>query len=152
MAGIAKHQLKLRGQWRATPSWTIGSTIIAFSDQYARGNENNQHKAVDAANSFDGNDYLGSGKVAGYAVLNLDTRYKFANTGWQLFGKLNNVFDHKYYSSGLLGENAFIGAGSSFQANSDSSKEMFLAPGAPRAGWVGVRYDFDKPKTAANAD
>lgn len=153
MAGIAKHQLKLRGQWRATPSWTIGSTVIAFSDQYARGNENNQHKAVDAANSFDVNDYLGSGKVAGYAVFNLDTRYKFANTGWQLFGKLNNVFDHKYYSSGLLGENAFITPGTSaFDVTSGSTKEMFLAPGAPRAGWVGVRYDFDKPKTTANAD
>jgi hypothetical protein len=52
-----------------------------------------------------------------------------------------------------LGENAFITPGTSaFDVTSGSSKEMFLAPGAPRAGWVGVRYDFDKPKTAANAD
>lgn len=146
LAGIAKHQLKLRGEWQALPNWAIGATMVAFSDQYARGNENNKHKADNVT-------YFGSGKVAGYAVFNLDTRYKFGNTGWQLFGKLNNVFDHEYYSSGLLGENAFIGAGSSFDTGAGSKKELFLAPGAPRAGWLGVRYDFGKPKAStASAD
>ncbi|MDD2932518.1 MAG: TonB-dependent receptor [Methylotenera sp.] len=145
LAGIPKHQFKLRGEWLAVPNWTIGATMVAFSDQYVRGNENNQHKAGVGA---DGNTYAGSGKVAGYAVFNLDTRYKFDNTGWQLFGKLNNVFDHEYYSSGLLGENAFIGAGSSFDTGAGSKKELFLAPGAPRAGWLGVRYEFGKPKAS----
>ncbi|MDP1659225.1 MAG: TonB-dependent receptor [Methylotenera sp.] len=149
LTGIAKHQLKLRGEWQALPNWAIGASMVAFSDQYARGNENNKHKA---GVGIDGNDYAGSGKVAGYAVFNLDTRYKFGNTGWQLFGKLNNVFDHEYYSSGLLGENAFIGAGSTFSADADSKKELFLAPGAPRAGWIGVRYDFGKPKSSAAVD
>lgn len=149
LAGIAKHQLKLRGEWQVMSNWIIGATMVAFSDQYARGNENNKHKAVDAANSFDGNAYAGSGKVAGYAVFNLDTRYKFANTGWQLFGKVNNVFDHEYYSSGLLGENAFNGTngdgvGNAFSTNAGSKKELFLAPGAPRAAWIGARYDFPK--------
>lgn len=155
LAGIPKHQFKLRGEWHATPSWTIATTMVAFSDQYARGNENNQHKAGVGA---DGNNYAGSGKVAGYAVFNLDTRYKFANTGWQLFGKVNNLFDHEYYSSGLLGENSFngvggtnggAGVGSSFSLDAESKKELFLAPGAPRAGWIGVRYDFGKPKASA---
>ena len=144
LAGIPKHQLKLRGEWLAMPNWSIGATMVAFSNQYARGNENNKHKAVDAANSFDGNDYSGSGKVAGYAVFNLDTRYRFANTGWQLFGKLNNIFDHEYYSSGLLGENAFNASGGTFATDAETKKELFLAPGAPRAGWVGMRYDFPK--------
>lgn len=158
LAGIPKHQLKLRGEWRAMPNWTIGSTIVAFSDQYARGNENNQHKAMTSTEQTaatagnDTNSYSGSGKVAGYAVFNLDTRYKFGSTGWQLFGKLNNVFDHEYYSSGLLGENAFIGAGSTFDTAAGSNKELFLAPGAPRAGWVGLRYDFGKPKSSAVID
>lgn len=148
LAGIPKHQLKLRGEWQAMPNWSIGATMVAFTDQYARGNENNKHKAVDAANSVDGNDYSGSGKVAGYAVFNLDTRYKFGESGWQLFAKINNVFDHEYYSSGLLGENVFTGAGNTFATDANSSKELFLAPGAPRAGWVGVRYDFGKAKAA----
>lgn len=152
MAGIAKHQFKLRGQLQATPNWSIGTTGVAFSDQYARGNENNQHQAGIGA---DGKTYAGSGKVKGYAVLNLDSRYNFNTSGWQLFAKVNNVFDRKYYSSGLLGENAFIGTNSTFDAGNNSKKELFLAPGAPRAAWIGMRYDFGKPKgiaAAANAD
>ncbi len=152
LAGIPEHQLKLRGEWRAMPNWTIGATTVAFSDQYARGNENNKHKAVDAANSFDGNDYAGSGKVRGYAVLNLDTRYKFTNTGWQIFAKVNNVLDHEYYTSGLLGENAFTAAGGTFATDANSKKELFLAPGAPRAGWIGLRYDFGGGKATTSVD
>lgn len=135
--GIPQHQLKLRGEWRAMPNWTVGATLVAFSDQYARGNENNKHRP-------DNVDYFGSGKVSGYAVLNLDTRYKFGESGWQLFGKINNVFDREYHTSGLLGENAFTAAGNTFATDAESRKELFLAPGAPRAGWVGVRYDFPK--------
>ncbi|NOS96429.1 MAG: TonB-dependent receptor [Methylotenera sp.] len=155
LAGIPKHQFKLRGEWLAVPNWTIGATMVAFSDQYVRGNENNQHKAGVGADGI--NTYAGSGKVAGYAVFNLDTRYKFDNTGWQLFAKLNNVFDHEYYSSGLLGENSFngtggtnggAGVGTGFSTDAASKKELFLAPGAPRAGWLGVRYDFGKPKSS----
>ena len=152
MAGIAKHQFKLRGQLQATPNWSIGTTGVAFSDQYARGNENNQHQA-------DGSTYNGSGKVKGYAVLNLDSRYNFNSSGWQLFAKVNNVFDRKYYTGGLLGENAFNGNNndgtSDFSTDAGSKKELFLAPGAPRAAWIGMRYDFGKPKgiaAAANAD
>ena len=142
LAGIPKHQLKFHGEWQAMPNWVIGATMVAFSDQYARGNENNKHKADDVT-------YFGNGKVAGYAVFNLDTRYKFGTSGWQIFGKINNVFDHEYYTSGLLGENAFTAAGNTFATDANSKKELFLAPGAPRAGWVGVRYDFDKPKVFA---
>lgn len=152
LPGIPNHQLKLRGEWRAQPNWTIGATLVAFSDQYARGNENNKHNAVAAANSLDGNDYAGSGKVAGYTVLNLDSRYRFGESGWQLFAKINNVFDRKYYSSGLLGENVFTAAGNSYAADAESKKELFLAPGAPRAGWIGLRYDFGKPKAMGTKD
>jgi outer membrane receptor protein involved in Fe transport len=163
MAGIAKHQFKLRGQWQATPNWSIGTTGVAFSDQYARGNENNKHQAGTFTITDTINDpthpstatYYGSGKVKGYAVFNLDSRYNFNTSGWQLFAKVNNVFDRKYYTSGLLGENAFIGTNSTFDAGNNSKKELFLAPGAPRAAWIGMRYDFGKPKgiaAAANAD
>jgi outer membrane receptor protein involved in Fe transport len=96
--------------------------------------------------------YFGSGKVGGYGVLNLDTRYNFAASGWQLFAKVNNVFDREYYTSGLLGENAFNAAGAGFATDAESKKELFLAPGAPRAGWIGLRYDFGGAKSGARID
>lgn len=137
--GIPRHQLKFRGEWRALPSWTIGASAVMFSDQYARGNENNQHQA-------DGVNFFGSGKVAGYGVLNMDTRYSFPNSGWQLFAKVNNVFDRQYYTSGILGNNLFTGPGSTFDDTGTGVNEIFLAPGAPRAGWVGLRYEFGEAK------
>lgn len=135
--GIPKHQLKFRGEWRALPAWTIGASAVVFADQYARGNENNQHQA--------GGAFMGSGKIGGYGVLNLDTRYTVANTGWQVFAKVNNVFDRDYYTSAMLGQSGFFANGT-FGGGSD---QTFLAPAAPRAGWVGLRYDFGKPKTSA---
>lgn len=140
--GIPEHQLKLRGEWKAMPNWTIGATGVMFSDQYARGNENNRHQADNVT-------YFGSGKIGGYGVLNLDTRYSFASSGWKLFAKVNNVFDRKYYTGGLLGENAFTAAGNTFATDASSQKELFLAPGAPRAAWIGIRYDFGGSKKSA---
>jgi len=140
--GIPKHQLKFRGEWRALPTWTVGASAVLFADQYARGNENNQHQA-------DGVNYMGSGKVGGYGVLNLDTRYTLPNTGWQVFAKVNNVFDREYYTSAMLGTNGFDAAGV-FAAGAGAN-ETFLAPGAPRAGWIGMRYDFGKPKASASS-
>ena len=61
--------------------------------------------------------------------------------GWQLFAKVNNVFDRKYATAGLLGVNPFVGG--SFQADPGNwQRETFVTPGAPRAAWVGVRYAF----------
>lgn len=138
--GIPNHQLKFRGEYRVIPAWTIGASAVLFSDQYARGNENNQHQA-------DGVNYLGSGKISGYGVLNLDTRYTVANTGWQVFAKVNNVFDRDYYTSAMLGTSGFDASGAF--ASGSGVNQTFLAPAAPRAGWVGLRYDFGKPKTSA---
>ena len=84
--GIPQHQLKLRAAFDITPSWNIGTNIFAFSDQYSRGNENNDHEGKGA-------------KVGGYTVVNFDTRYNFKN-GWQLvlrhaFGDLKDRHSRK---------------------------------------------------------
>ncbi|QDF97841.1 TonB-dependent receptor [Azoarcus sp. DD4] len=130
LPGIPRHQFKVRGEWQALPQWTIGANVVAFSSQYSHGNENNDHRGA-------------GGKVAGYAVVNLDTRYNFGNTGWQLFAKVNNLFDKKYHTGGMLGE-TFFEADGTFMGGDDEFSAL-VAPGAPRAAWIGVRYAFDKP-------
>ncbi len=141
MPGIPKHQLKLNGDYRLTDQWTLGGTVLVFSDQYATGNENNQHQA----GTFNGEDFQGSGKVPGYAVLNLTTRYK-VTSNWELFGKVNNVFDKDYSTAGILAANALDSAGN-FQTNSDNwTHETYYSPGAPRAFWVGVKYMIGQNK------
>ena len=129
--GIPRHQFKFRGEWEALPQWTIGTNIVAFSDQYAHGNENND-------------DHGEGAKVGGYTVVNLDTRYRFADSGWQLFAKVNNVFDKEYYTGGMLGETFFEADGTFMDGDDDRS--ALVSPGAPRAAWVGVRYEFGGKK------
>lgn len=137
LAGIPEHQFKLRGEYSVVNNWVVGANVLAFSDQYLRGNENN----------------AAGGQAAGYSVVNLDTRYRFGNSGWQLFAKAVNIFDREYYTGGMLGQNAFNGAGNSFNADTGGwNNEKFLAPGAPRAAWVGLRYDFGGAQHAAKAD
>jgi len=133
--GIPQHQLKLRTEYNLLPNWQLGATALAYSDQYMRGNESNTDP---------------NGKVAGYAILNLDTRYTFSNTGWQAFAKVNNVFDTDYASGGLLGQNQFLASG--LYNSGAATNDRFLAPGAPRAGWIGLRYDLPGTKSGSSVD
>lgn len=144
LANIPDHQLKLRMQYDVTSDWNIGTNITMFSDVYVRGNENNDHDSNDG----DDDHFQGDGKLGGYTVVNLDTRYKFGNSGWQVFAKAVNIFDKEYSSGGLLGE-SFLDTAGNFTGNEEPS--LFIMPGAPRAGWIGVRYEFGRPakKSAA---
>ena len=143
---IPAHQLKLRGQYAVTPDWSIGGNIIGFSNQYVWGNENNRHRANSACISYedgveDGrgadNCAQGEGKLRGYFVVNLDSQYNIGS-GWKAFAKATNIFDRDYNISGRLAETLFNSAGEF----GNESKQLGLIPGAPRAAWVGFRYEF----------
>jgi outer membrane receptor protein involved in Fe transport len=142
LPSIPKHQLKLRGQYSVTPDWTIGTNIIGFSDQYVWGNENNRHRANSACegeNSGSTDECAqGKGKLSGYFVVNLDTQYNIGS-GWKAFAKATNIFDREYNISGRLAETYFAGNG---EFDGSERKMLGLIPGAPRAAWVGLRYEF----------
>ena len=143
MPGIPEHHLRVSADFQLTEKWKLGGTVQSFSDVYALGNENNQHQAGTFSDIYGGGprDFLGSGKAEGYTVLNLTTRYAVDST-WEIFGRINNVFDKEYESGAILAENPFDSAGN-FQTNSDNwTKETFFAPGAPRAIWVGLKVKF----------
>ena len=136
MPGISPHQLKMRVSYELTPQWNVGLNTVSFSDQYAHGNENNKHVA--GCNSDGESCRTGAPKVSGYTVVNLDTQYKF-DGGFKLFAKAINIFDKDYNVAGRLGETQITATG--WQGLSEQRVGM-VVPGAPRALWVGVRYDF----------
>lgn len=142
LAGIPKHQFKLRAQYEVIPAWTVGANLVAFSSRYMHGNENNKHQANSAAcdvASGDGDEITcGKGKTGGYAIVNLDTQYN-AGGGWKIFAKAINIFDKDYETTGRLGASHF---GSTGIWADDTTGTRLVAPGAPRAGWIGVRYEF----------
>ncbi len=138
---IPQHQLKLRGQFTVTPSWNIGANVVGYSNQYVLGNENNNHRA-NATDCDSGEECaVGKGKLSGYVIVNLDTQYNFGN-GWKMFAKATNIFDREYNLSGRLAESLFDANGQF----GEESKVLSLLPGAPRAAWLGVRYDFAAKK------
>ncbi len=142
LAGIPKHQFKLRAQYEVIPAWTVGANLVAFSSRYMHGNENNKHQANSAAcdvTTGDGDEIpCGKGKTSGYAIVNLDTQYNVGG-GWKVFAKAINVFDKDYETTGRLGMTHFGSAGN---WSDDTLGTRLLSPGAPRAGWIGVRYEF----------
>jgi outer membrane receptor protein involved in Fe transport len=137
LAGIPKHQFKLRAQYEILPKWLIGTNVVYFSDQFVHGNENNAHQANTENCTEDGNRSC-PGKLSGYTVVNLDTQYD-AGQGWKLFAKAVNIFDKEYYSSGRLAESYFSPTGT---WGTDDRGVTGVVPGAPRAAWVGLRYEF----------
>jgi outer membrane receptor protein involved in Fe transport len=134
LPGLPEHSLKLNVDWRVLPSWTVGAQLSAYSNQIARGNENN-------AQQPDGVDFFGSGRIGGYSVVNLTTSWKVGK-GFEVFGKITNLFDRQYATSALLGENAFDPRGKLLPPD-QWRQEQFDGPGAPRAFFAGVRYTFE---------
>lgn len=131
--GLPQHSFKLAADWMALPGLSVGAQLRAYSGQFVRGNENNRHQP-------DGVDFNGAGRIGGFAVVDLTGSWKFGKN-FELFGKVANVFDRRYATAGILGENAFDAAGA-IQAPADWRTEQFIGPSAPRAAWVGLRMSF----------
>jgi iron complex outermembrane recepter protein len=121
--GIPAQAIKARAELAATESIQIGATLNRYGPQYARGDENNR----DA-----------NGAIPGYTLVHLDAHYQ-ASKQLQLFAKVNNLFDRKYETLGVLGENFFVNG--TFNAQ-NVAPEQFRSVGSERGFWVGVKYEF----------
>jgi outer membrane receptor protein involved in Fe transport len=136
LPSIPKHQLKLRGQYQVTPDWSVGANVIGYTKQYIWGNENNNHQA-NTVDCGENGAACGEGRIKGYTVVNLDSQYNIGK-GWSAFAKAINIFDQDYNVSGRLAETMFNSAG----VYGTETNVRGLLPGAPRAGWIGFRYEF----------
>jgi len=141
---IPRHLLKLHADYAINGALLLGMNFVAVGSAYARGNENNSHTP-------DGIIYLGPGKSGGYGVLNLNAQYR-ADTQLKFFAQINNLLNRKYYTGAQLGPTGFTANGNfiarPFPAVGGEfpvQQGTFLAPGAPRMIWLGVRYHFAAP-------
>ncbi|MDO9104432.1 MAG: TonB-dependent receptor [Methylovulum sp.] len=115
--GIPEHLFKWSvgvDLWRQV---SLGVNGLYNGDQYFRGDEANVSAPLD-----------------GYWLLNATAEYKI-NKHFAVFGKLDNVFNNNYSSFGVYG-NASEVLGDAF------NNGRFISPGAPRAGWIGVRLSM----------
>lgn len=140
-----KQILKINADYKWNEQWRTGLGITAFGSMYARGNENNQQQA-------NGVNYLGSGKTAGYNVINFNASFKSSvDTTWMM--NILNLFNRQYATAGQLGATAFNSNGTQvlgrpyakdIPSNSyPLQNSMFVAPGAPRTVWLSMRHSFN---------
>ncbi|MBF6647226.1 TonB-dependent receptor [Methylobacter sp. BlB1] len=97
--------------------FSLGIDGLYSGDQFFRGDEANT-----------------TPKLAGYWLFNAKAEYKI-NKHLALFGKVDNIFDKDYASFGVYGQADEV-LGDAFNSG------RFVSPGAPRAGWIGVRLSM----------
>jgi outer membrane receptor protein involved in Fe transport len=127
--------------YQATSKLSFNLDFIAAGSSLARGNENNEHEP-------DGTFYFGSGKAAGYGVVDIAARY-LIHPKLELVAQLNNVFDKHYATAAQLGSTGFR-PDASFIARPYPAVNgefpfmgaTFLGPGTPRTFWVGTKVKF----------
>jgi iron complex outermembrane recepter protein len=125
--GFPEHNIKLRLDYDWNETFSIGANVLYSAGVYARGDENNQDE---------------NGKIPGYAVFNLDGRYNFTKK-FQIFARVNNLFDKRYANFGILGENLFPQSnGKVFTGGGNGETEQFQSLGSPRGIWIGARYEI----------
>ncbi|MBS0360649.1 MAG: TonB-dependent receptor, partial [Proteobacteria bacterium] len=114
--GVPENSFKLRVGYAVTDDLRIGAALIAVGDQIAHGNESNSDP---------------TGKVPGYAVVNLDAQYRI---GKRLTVSLDvdNLFDKTYATYGLSGTTSIY----------TLAQEQFRTPAPPRGAWLKVAYAF----------
>ncbi|MDX2033583.1 MAG: TonB-dependent receptor [Blastocatellia bacterium] len=138
---IPQHMFKLFADLQATRKLSVNFSLQALSSAYARGNENNEHEP-------DGAYFLGEGMSPGYAVAQLGARYQL-HRRMELFVRVNNLFNRRFFTAAQLGPTGFTAEGN-FIARPFAAVDgefpvqhaTFLAPGAPRAAWAGLRIRF----------
>jgi iron complex outermembrane receptor protein len=123
---LPRNAFRLRADWAHGP-FALGATLAAFDSQFARGNENNADPA---------------GRVPGYAIVALDASWNITPE-WQLFARVDNLFNRTYQNFGILGSNYFRGPGNTFDAGL-AGPEAFRSPGAPLGAWIGIQYRLDR--------
>ena len=77
-------------------------------------------------------------EVSGYATVGMRARYSI-NEKLEVFAKVDNLLDRDYESFGLLGEEP---GELEVPIIEDFTNPVFLGAGAPRAAFLGIRYNF----------
>jgi iron complex outermembrane recepter protein len=100
-----------------TEDFTIGAQLMAASGSHFRGDEGNLAEELD-----------------GYALLGVHAEYALGERA-RLFVNIDNLLDEEYETFGLFGDADDV-------LGDDFDDPAFVGPGAPRALWIGVRFEL----------
>ncbi|MDE2148244.1 MAG: TonB-dependent receptor [Gammaproteobacteria bacterium] len=133
---IPRHNGRLRLDYALTGAWAIGVDLQVSSGAFLRGNENNANRS--GQTNAQGTTVIGSGRIGGYAVVDLRSDYRITRR-LTVFMHIANLFNRDYADSGLLSQNVFSADGGFRSDPSTWTTENAVSPAAPRAVWAGAR-------------
>jgi iron complex outermembrane recepter protein len=119
--GIPQHQFKITSDYNFSNGLRLGLDVLSNGSQVLRGDESNQ---LD--------------EVSGYTTVSMRARYS-VNERLEVFAKVDNLLDKEFESFGLLGEEP---GELEVPIIEDLTNPVFLGAGAPRAAFLGLRYNF----------
>lgn len=117
---IPEHTFKLGAEYELLSNAWVGGNVFFSSGSFLRGDEANKLEKTD-----------------NYTIFNMNARVDISsNIGFWL--RVDNVFDTKYETAGVRNFNA----NADIIFGTDIAEERFVAPGAPRAAWLGLTIGF----------
>lgn len=118
--GVPAHNLKLGLDLTPLPALTLGADIQATSGRWYAGDEANLNE-----------------KTRGYWLAGLHAEYRLGDR-WTVYGVVENLFDRKYATFGTYAPVDIVPVLEAPGLDDPHSQ----SPGAPRAGYLGVRFSF----------
>ena len=119
LPGLPEHIAKLSVDYALSEVLSVGAEVVYNGSQIMRGDESNALT-----------------QVSGASIVNAQASYLLGQN-FSVFLKLSNVLDREYENFGLLGEDP-----SELIAGMNDSRPLFLGIGAPRAAWLGAKFQF----------
>ncbi|MDT7837179.1 TonB-dependent receptor [Aquabacterium sp. OR-4] len=130
MAGLPRQQARMGADWRLAPGWSVGADVQLLSSRGVQGNEDGLLE--------DGEDDIHRLRIGGYGILNLRASWQ-PRPGLELMLRVNNALDRRHETFGALAETVFDARGNYTGEERDA---LFVAPGAPRSVYAGLRLSF----------
>jgi iron complex outermembrane receptor protein len=115
--GLPQNILKAYADWMIFEGFTFGANLNYQDGQFLRGDEANLNRPL-----------------GGFVLVNLLAEYRY-NEHFTLFGRFDNIFNRNYQSFGNFGEADEV-------LGEQYNNTRFVGPGAPQAGWAGVKLSF----------
>ena len=130
MAGLPRHSGKLGADWALGRGLSVGADVQIVSSRGVQGNEDGRLE--------DDEPDIHRLSIPGHGLLHLRLQWQ-ATPALSVVARVQNALDRRYETYGALAETVFDAQGN-FTGNEEEA--VFVAPGAPRSLWLGLRLKF----------
>ncbi|MET0982903.1 MAG: TonB-dependent receptor [Telluria sp.] len=139
LAGLPRHSGKLGLDWNVNARVDVGADLQAASSLVTQGNEDGLVEDPEPGEEAARADW----RVRGHVLVSLRASYRPAPR-WELFARVNNLFDRRYETFGAVAPDLFPRGRQlkPHEGEVEAAHARFVAPGAPRSVVAGLRYTF----------